>query len=337
MYKKEILLPGLSLIIFLIGVSYGIIIHRNEIFPYKLTQTIYHQLPFSLDKGPRGIWSIGIYEGSSIFDLSEPANFNNPVLTAKDVTDLNAHFVADPFMIKRDDVFYMFFEIMDKESGLGKIGYAESNDGYDWNYQKVVIDEDFHLSYPYVFEYDDIFYMVPESSRDLSVRLYKATNFPIEWQHIGNLLEGYQLVDNTFIYDSLWWMFTSTGPDYNTLHLYYSKNLFDVWVAHPMNPIIYKNPQHARPGGRVIMVNEKIYRLAQNCYPKYGLQVFAFEITKLSSIHYEEQLASQHPIVTGSGEGWNAVGMHHVDPIRIGDRWLVAVDGYYYRNAFFMN
>jgi len=36
---------------------------------------------------------------------------------------------------------------------------------------------------------------------------------------------------------------------------------------------------------------------------------------------------SETPIVTRSGKGWNAAGMHHVDLHKIEDKWIGAVDG----------
>jgi hypothetical protein len=35
----------------------------------------------------------------------------------------------------------------------GEIGLATSEDGLKWDYKQVVLNEPFHLSYPYVFEW----------------------------------------------------------------------------------------------------------------------------------------------------------------------------------------
>jgi len=55
--------------------------------------------------------------------------------------------------------------------------------------------------------------------------------------------------------------------------------------------------------------------------------VYALEITKLSKEFYEERLTSETPILTFSGSGWNAAGMHHIDVHRAGNKWKAAVDG----------
>ena len=78
------------------------------------------------------------------------------MLTADDVNDVSASFVADPFMLIVNSIYYMFFEVFNKESNHGDIGLAISNDGKKWIYQQIVLDEQFHLSYPYVFIYQGI-------------------------------------------------------------------------------------------------------------------------------------------------------------------------------------
>src|SRR5260370_37084346 len=64
-------------------------------------------------------WSIGIYAGASPVSLSPPDGLQNPVLTNKDVSDLAAQFVADPFMLRVGDTWYMFFEVMNRRGGEG--------------------------------------------------------------------------------------------------------------------------------------------------------------------------------------------------------------------------
>jgi len=61
----------------------------------------------------------------------------NPVLTASDVTDREATFVADPFLFHEGSTWYMFFEVL---SNLGEqIGLASSSDGLHWTYQQIVL------------------------------------------------------------------------------------------------------------------------------------------------------------------------------------------------------
>ena len=58
------------------------------------------------------VWAIGIYTGESPLDLTSAQNISNPVLTRESVTDVSAVFVADPFMLRANHVWHMFFEVM---------------------------------------------------------------------------------------------------------------------------------------------------------------------------------------------------------------------------------
>jgi len=303
------------------GVTYGMLIYRNRVFPHKHIEKAYASLGSFISP-----WSVGIYEGPTPFDLSDPEHISNPVLTKADITDVDALFIADPFITIKDEKQTMFFEVLNKETNQGDIGYAESIDGVKWEYKKIIIDEEFHLSYPYVFQWNDEYYLIPESGQDLSVRLYKARSFPDKWDFVGTLIGGHNFIDpSIFRYEDKWWLFASSNK--GVLNLYYSEDLLEGWRPHPKNPIVKFNKNIARPAGRVFLYNGRPHRLAQDGTPRYGSRVFAFEITDLSEDSYEEKIASEKPIVTFSGKGWNAGRMHHVDLHQYGDRWIGSVDG----------
>ena len=94
-----------------------------------------------------------------------------------------------------------------------------------------------------------------------------------------------------------------------------------------MNPIVKFDKHFSRPAGRVIVYEDKLYRLAQDDSPSYGIQVFAFEITDLSETTYADRLVSKKPLIGKTGIGWNAAGMHHLDLHKIKNEWIGVVDG----------
>src|SRR5919106_1772188 len=67
-------------------------------------------------------WSIGIYIGTSPWDFPSPTQIDNPVLTRRDVSDVPAAFVADPFMLRTAHTWYMFFEVVNTSTNKGEIG-----------------------------------------------------------------------------------------------------------------------------------------------------------------------------------------------------------------------
>jgi len=286
----------------------------------------------SLSLGYRKEWSIGLYVGDSPFDIAPSPNVPNPVLTPGDVTDVTASAVADPFMIRRNGQWYMFFEVIRRDTDRGDIGLATSSDGFTWQYERIVLSEPFHLSYPLVCEWNGEVYMIPETSWKDSVRLYKATKFPYEWTFQETLMTLKGVCDATpFYYDGTWWLFTSVAS-HDILRLFYSNELTGPWQEHPLSPIVNGNRRTARPGGRVLVLDDRIIRFAQDAFPTYGTALRAFEIVELSRTAYQERQIAPIPLLRGTGRGWNRSGMHHADMHQTdANRWIAAVDGFFRR------
>ncbi len=277
-------------------------------------------------------WSIGIVSGESPYSFSQAAIIN-PVLTASDVTDTEALFLADPFMLKEGGLWHMFFELLERKTRKGVIGWAQSRDGFRWEYGGKVLEEDFHLSYPYVFRWEEGIYMVPEASRMDSVRLYRAARFPGRWKFVKELLTGRDYVDNSiFRYHGGWWMLNSNRAS-DTLRLFHSDELEGPWQEHPKSPVIKGDKMTARPAGRVVEHEGRLIRFAQDDSKKYGKRIFAFEITRLSETDYEERFLGEP--VKKPFFGWNSSRVHNIDlhPMEDG-RWLASLDGKGYRWAF---
>ena len=283
----------------------------------------------------RRVYGIGVYTGPSPLALASPGDGRNPVLTHHDVTDAPGFFVADPFIIQVDGSWHMFFEAMiwRDDARVGVISHAESRDGRDWQYRRIVLSEPFHLSYPYVFAWNSDVYMIPETRQAGAVRLYRADPFPSRWVHVADLLRAPVLLDNSvFRHDDHWWMFADTSPGlaHDTLSLFHAKDLLGPWSPHPRNPLVAGDRRSARPGGRVVSVPGRLIRFAQDCHPDYGRCVRAFEIDRLDEREYHEQPHPGNPILAAGGERWNRGGMHHVDAQQLPDgSWMAAVDGWH--------
>lgn len=277
-------------------------------------------------------WSIGIVTGASPLRLRHAPGTCNPVLTRYSVSDVRALFVADPFLIRVEDIWHMFFEVYNFDADRGEIAWATSRDGFAWTYQKVVLREPFHLSYPYVFEWQGRYYMIPETHQTESVRLYEAKAFPTDWVCTDTLLQGHRFADSSiFMSDDHWWLFTETSPAlaHDTLRLYHAPALRGPWQEHPRSPIVRTNPHIARPAGRVVRDGSRFLRFAQDCSPVYGTRVRGFEITNLTPSTYRERPASFWPLFGPSWRLWTQGGMHHIDAQRLNShQWIAAVDGW---------
>ncbi|MGQ9610169.1 MAG: glucosamine inositolphosphorylceramide transferase family protein [bacterium] len=306
----------ISILICLISLIFGIYIGKTK------------DIPFFYKKDY--IWSVGIFMGDSPLKLTHPKNLKNPVLTARNITDVQADFIADPFMVKEHDTWYMFFEVLNKRLTQGDIGLAVSKDGLKWTYKKIILDEPFHLSYPYIFKWKNEYFMIPETTEANEVRLYKALEFPIKWTFVKTLLKGNFADPSIFHFNNKWWMFVEANPKgHDTLCIYYAHNLTGPWYEHHRNPVIKGDANIARPGGRIIIFDGRIIRFAQDDYPIYGNAVRAFEVTVLTPEEYIEKEVYSSPILKASGSGWNKKGMHHIDPHQLNNgKWIACVDGF---------
>jgi hypothetical protein len=283
-----------------------------------------HGVPFVKKQGS---WEIDIYVGDTPFTFAPPRNGRNPVITANDVTDIRAYFVADPFMLREDETWFMFFEALNRQTQRGEIALAKSRDGFKWEYQQIVLAESFHLSYPYVFEWQREHYMIPESFEAGTIRLYKAVEFPTKWVFVGNLREGEPYVDSSlFRVGKLWWLFTSR-PTNDELRLFYADRLTGSWVEHPLSPVVQGDASVARPGGRVLVFDGRVIRYTQDCAGEYGRQLRAFEVCELTTSTYRERKVSDNPVTVPKRKIPRRI--HHIDPHRLPDgRWIACADSF---------
>jgi hypothetical protein len=286
-------------------------------------------------------YAIGLYrlydDNGKLTAIPHPC-VGNPILTGASITDNRAEFeiesstgpgqrfVADPFVVHEGNRYYMFFEAM--IGNRGSIALATSADGLNWRYEKVVLSEKFHLSYPCIFKWGNTYYMIPESGEDLSIRLYKASHFPHRWEFVKKILEDNNFADSTVLYFSgYWWLFTCTNEN-QTLWLYYCSMPDGQWIMHPKSPIVKKDVGKARPGGPFLNWKGRLLRITQSARPHYGYCVRAFEIVRMDPQDYEERELQREPILIASGKGWNADGMHQLSVYTgVNNEILAAVDG----------
>lgn len=305
----------LALICFLFGLVLGIYVGMKRGIPF-VTQ--------------REQWTIGIYRSDNPFHFNALQGWINPLFRAENVTDVPAKFVADPFLIKEDKTYNLFFEVYNNDTKQGDLAVATSTNTWTWKYEKLIVDEPFHLSYPYVFKSEGEYYLIPESFEDNSIRLYKADEFPTEWSYVKTLVDGRDYVDNSIIFfNGKWWLFSSVTSN-DTLYLHYADSLTGPWTEHPQSPIVTNDVHKARPSGRLLIYEGKLYRFTMDIDPPVGThQVMAYEITDITPTSYSERLAQDAPVVMPSGSGWNGQAMHQLDPVQVdSDSWIASVDGF---------
>lgn len=204
---------------------------------------------------------------------------------------------ADPFVINYKEKTYIFFESLDKNY-IGSI-FVTSLENIEQNIAPVkVLERDYHLSYPFVFEYEGEHYMMPETKKNGTIELFRATNFPYEWELHKILMNNVEAVDSSlFKYNGKWWLFTNMARSKGAsaseeLHIFYSDNpLSHNWQPHLMNPII-SDIRHSRNAGGILLLNGNYYRPSQDCATSYGYSISLNKIEKLSETEYKESIVS---------------------------------------------
>jgi len=242
-------------------------------------------------------------------------------------------FWADPHVIFRENTYYVFIEEYIYGRGRGRIACMEVDRDEGWAQPYPVLERDYHLSYPFVFEYDGRVYMVPESCESGTIQLYECVDFPRKWEFRKVLMEGVKALDTTLhFHGGRWWLFTNLvenegASSWDELFLFHADSpLSDRWVPHPMNPIV-SDASCARPAGKLFEYNGHLYRPSQDCTTRYGYGFNLSEIKVLDEQEYAEQK------VTSAYPHWdrNLLATHsfnYIEGLTVGDvlvrrsRWV---------------
>lgn len=204
-------------------------------------------------------------------------------------------FWADPFVVSGSSKIFVFVEEFIYRAGKGHISVLELNKEGKLLGTEKILEKPYHLSYPFVFEFANNYYMIPETSENETIELYRCVRFPDKWSFVVNLMEGVNAADTTMLFhEGKWWLFTAINqlpefPDHRELFLFYANHLFATeWTAHPSNPIV-TDVRTARPAGKIFRSENRIYRPAQDCAGRYGRAFNLNEITVLNEQEYAEQ------------------------------------------------
>jgi hypothetical protein len=223
------------------------------------------------------------------------------------------HFWADPFIYVRNQKVYCFVEDYVYEKKRAHIAVLEITNNSAMEIG-ACIEESFHLSFPFLFHYENQLYMSPECNGSGQIRIYRCMGFPLKWELASIVMNGVSAVDTLFFeHAGLWWMITSIdrqqSRDYWTeLSIYHAKSPLDTeWTSHPQNPVRV-DPDGGRNAG-LIQEDGRIFRLAQRQgYEQYGAGLLMYEITDISETVYSEKLFSEANPSFRKG----LLGVHHL-------------------------
>jgi hypothetical protein len=256
-------------------------IYLFKTFTYKCKKIILNKLGYNLN------WSVA-------YGFNE--NWKNVELRKfKKITNPFNRFYADPFVYSENGLNICFVEDYDYSTAKGKISAIEiTKKGY--LELGTAIEEKFHMSYPFVFNYENELFMCPETHEIGEIRLYKCSGFPLKWEYHKTIMKNISASDtNIFFKNSKWWMLTNidsaeVGDHCSELHLFYSDSFdSEKWNSHPLNPIFF-TPLKARNGG-LFFQGQDLYRVFQvQGFDNYGESMGVAKIIEISEQNYREEV-----------------------------------------------
>ena len=201
-------------------------------------------------------------------------------------------FWADAFAVEHRGRYFIFFEELLSLIPKGHLAAIEVFEDAEPAEAQVVLEQPYHLSYPFVFDWEGTLYMIPETAKNRTVELYRCEEFPHRWRFHQVLLDDINAVDATLWRESdRWWMFVNVaepGLDNNDeLHLFFSVTPFGPWTAHPRNPLV-SDVRCARPAGPLFSRDGNLYRPSQDCSLAYGNSVLINRVENLDEDGYRE-------------------------------------------------
>lgn len=200
---------------------------------------------------------------------------------------------ADPFPVAVGDRRFVFIEEYLYAQGKGHISVIELDGRGGWQSPVPVLERDYHLSYPFIFEWRGEFFLVPETSQNETVEVYRCVSFPLEWELCKVVMQGVRVADSTLMEVSgRWWMFANLAVDgarnWDELHVFHAPSPLGPWVAHRRNPV-KSDVRSARPAGRLFESGGELYRPAQDCSERYGYAVSVQRVIRLDPWEYREE------------------------------------------------
>lgn len=271
------------------------------------------------------VWNLAFYTQDAPFSIDFELDEPTKLFRSRHLKCFTRfpHTRADPFLFSHEGSLFIFYEIV-FPLGHGKIAAFMTKDLKHFENLGVVLCEDYHISFPYVFSdtSGDIF-LLTESSKYGITWLYKFDQFPSQLRKVRGVLFGDYRDSFLVRKGEVWFMFTTTSS--RSLHIFYTKDLIHGAIEpHPLNPIS-SDPRYSRCGGGPLFIDGRLYRVAQDCSQSYGRNIHLFEIEELSEDSYRERLVRENAI--DLRPAWRRLGSHHLSVTEFLGKTVVSLDG----------
>lgn len=267
-------------------------------------------------------WRVGWrrLDGPDLVDLRA-----HPAAGWRDLPDDGHRFYADPFAIDHAGRAVLFVEDYEHARGKAVISAVAFDGNGPVGTPIPVLDEAYHLSYPFVFTEGGTVWMIPESSANGTVDLYRATAFPGGWVKEATLLSGLTAGDVTLLKrDGRWWMFATVrdvhadngpgpvrGSYSDALYLWSAPDFRGPFTPHAANPVLI-DIACARPAGRIVERDGTLIRPVQDGRRGYGEALSLARIDRLDDAGFGQTVET----TLRAGPGWAGKRLHTLNRSR---------------------
>lgn len=230
-------------------------------------------------------------------------------------------FFADPFVLSADEErIIVFAEELEFDKPIGHLVELVIDVKTKQLLERfVLLQLDTHLSYPIIKKQENKIYVYPENGASGKLLMYEYVLESHSLKFIDVIIEEY-LADATIIdwKDKSYLFATKVPLTQENLYLYSSSKF---GKGYKEVGLVETKKSCSRPGGNLFVVNNKLYRPAQNCEKRYGGGLNIMEVIGIEDIYEEKKVVSLQP----NSFKYN-LGLH---TINFYDKGCV-VDGYGY-------
>jgi len=270
------------------------------------------------------VWSVAVYLADDEKQiLKGNIGIKSFILNARKVRHKvkHIHTYADPFMYVNDEILYLFVE-ENMCFGKGYISVYKTTDLQKFEYVSKVLEGESHFSYPYIFKYRSKLYMIPESEELQSLDLYEFSKFPTKVKKVKTLLKGRYFDSSVYISNGICYLFTSS---IDGLEVYYAEDILSQNLSPLPNNPQESDKKYLRCGGGILLIDKKLFRVAQDCSNKYGENISLMSVRQINKDKYQEALYVDKYFKLSNK--WNKLGSHHLSICNYKGKVVVAVDG----------
>jgi hypothetical protein len=217
-------------------------------------------------------------------------------------------YLADPILLESGDSCRFLAELFDY-GGSAKGSIVRCDLDADGHLSVApFLDDDCHLSYPFVLDDESGRYLIPETHEREAILIY-----PIDVDGVTGsptvLLASRRAVDATVVrHDHRWWLFSSEAS--LKLFAFHAESLQGPWTPHRLNPL-KTDVTSARPAGPFFERNGALFRPAQDGSLGYGAAVVINRIVELTPERFREECVGRiGPEVDGPyPEGFHTINL----------------------------